>query len=473
MYSVTFYQLSKKGNSTKRPTGEGLTLNCTILNDSEVMTPSLRVSTDSPPINYNYAYIPEYLRYYYVSWSYDTGKMWKADLVEDVLATWREVIGVQSLYVLRSSHAYNGNIIDSAYPTTADPVTYLNTTIPNVFSLTGLYIIGVVGSDATSGSVNYYALSRAQFGEFCRFMFDSVAWLNISTSEISEQLQRALINPFQYVVSCDYLPVSRTELVNGGAVSASSINFGWWSCPLSSSALELVPGVHVSGVLSLTIPRHPQAVTRGNYLNVSPFSRYTLTFYPFGSFELDSSALSGWTTCDLHYDVDAVSGAASLRISVNGSANPIRFVTANIAQSIPVAQITADFESLSGGTIAMAAMANLPDIGDFIRGRLRGETRSGGVNLLSTTTAALANVDVQSCTPNLGLINTNPINLTGAFYHVADEDITHMGRPLCEMRVINTIPGFIMCRDAEFDIACNPAERSEIDSALLGGFFYE
>ena len=69
-----------------------------------------------------------------------------------------------------------------------------------------------------------------------------------------------------------------------------------------------------------------------------------------------------------------------------------------------------------------------------------------------------------------------PVNNTHVieqFYKIVDEDITHRGRPLCELRQLNTLSGFILCAEGEIDISCYDNERKEIVRYLTEGFFWE
>ena len=59
------------------------------------------------------------------------------------------------------------------------------------------------------------------------------------------------------------------------------------------------------------------------------------------------------------------------------------------------------------------------------------------------------------------------------FYEIVDEDIGHKGRPLCASRQLNTLSGYVLCADGDFDIACTEEERRMISGYLTSGFFWE
>ena len=67
-------------------------------------------------------------------------------------------------------------------------------------------------------------------------------------------------------------------------------------------------------------------------------------------------------------------------------------------------------------------------------------------------------------------INTKMVTI---FYKIVDEDIEHRGRPLCELRRIDTLSGFILCAEGDLDLDVYDEERKQIKSFLTSGFFWE
>ena len=119
---VRFYTFTKKLNSTARPTGTYTEYDCVIKTSSDVITPTieLQMGLTTNPSAFNYCYIPDYNRYYWVKDRTFFNHIWIATLNVDVLATWKPYIGNTDMYVLRSSTAYDGKILDTKYHTLAD-----------------------------------------------------------------------------------------------------------------------------------------------------------------------------------------------------------------------------------------------------------------------------------------------------------------------------------------------------------------
>lgn len=56
---------------------------------------------------------------------------------------------------------------------------------------------------------------------------------------------------------------------------------------------------------------------------------------------------------------------------------------------------------------------------------------------------------------------------------VADDDNTQKGRPLCQVKTLNTLSGFIMIDTPDISLPCMEPERQQIASFMTGGFFFE
>ena len=88
--NVLFYNHAKRNNSTKLPT-EGVNIPCVLKDECFVTSPVLELKTAERP-TYNYAYIADFGRYYYVNdWTYYRG-IWSCNLSVDVLTSWRSNI---------------------------------------------------------------------------------------------------------------------------------------------------------------------------------------------------------------------------------------------------------------------------------------------------------------------------------------------------------------------------------------------
>ena len=109
--NVQFYSFSKRRNSTKQPAGSGTVIDCKLKEGTSVKNPKLQISGRT--FGYNYAYIPDFGRYYFVndiiSESYDITTY---VLEEDSLASNKSAIGSTIAMVEYSSTGYDEDMID-------------------------------------------------------------------------------------------------------------------------------------------------------------------------------------------------------------------------------------------------------------------------------------------------------------------------------------------------------------------------
>lgn len=502
--TVKFWNYAKRENATSSPATTALATynNVLLKDDCSLVNPALKIQAafNTNVYTWNYCFIQEFSRYYWVTdWMWQDG-LWVCELQVDVLASFKMQIGNQSVYVLRSASSYDGNIVDGTYPTTAAAATYQSSAASNPFSGVyanndGVYIVGIVNKSAAG--VRYYAFNFAGFRMFCSKLYSySSGWVNIDPTEISEDLQKALINPFQYVVTAFYLPISVTWFVNNSIGTATTtVEFGWWSVTVSAGARIIDPGTLYNFTTSLAIPKHPDASSRGAYLNLSPYSIYTLRYYPFGTIDIDTEAICNWSTLDLYTDVDICAGKAILTLAVNGKNNPLRTIETTLSVSIPTAAINVDYMSMGKSSTGIAAAAsaigqlgkgegtffqNVAQKGkNFIANLRAGNTaaiasgaKEAASNILSTAMASKATAEITGQQGSFTLFDTQTLTLSGRFLPLANEDNSHRGRPLCQVVTLNTLSGFIMCADADVIIPCTDREKSAIQAYLEGGFYY-
>lgn len=391
-----FTTFIKKFNSTKVPASDAAKVEITgeIKGDFSPLAPVLRFQSAGFPVGtvpaYRYAYIPAFARYYFVSWAFIDGA-WEGSFKCDVLGSFATQIKNSTQYVARSASNKNGGLIDGAYATrlSFDSTDYdvkskSQTDIFGTYFATGTYVMGVIGAAATSylgrqyprniGSVVYYAMGRSAFTALMASLLSSVNWLNIDTSEISEGLQKALINPAQYIVSCVWLPISANQFVDGEgqgwtpevlADISQSINFGWWTFNLGYNTRKLGSPTaqfnnwHIS--FQFEVARHPDSATFGSWVYLSPYSRYVLSLPCFGVYELDTTKIVG-DLLTVDYYIHPFNGDASAYVWNGTTASPrnslVESLRGNIGVQIPTGQISMNMgnyrNALTAGVVAGA-----------------------------------------------------------------------------------------------------------------------
>ena len=447
MVSLEFFSgFSKKPNSTKQPLGSGTTVSAVFKENTSVLNPHFIVKS----YNLAYNYVKWGSRYYFV----DDIIMLSDNMAEyvcssDVLATFKSEIISSSQYVTRAAGAYNPYVVDFMYPALQD------TDLSNILlsglatDQAGLYVLGVAGPDG-SNAVTYYALAAASMASLMAGFFN-VNLLN--AADISLELQKELFNPFQYIVSCYWYPISKYDLVG----TLDTVKFGWYDSGVNAGRLDESQRIY-SWEDTFTPPRHPQAATRGAYLNGSPYTRYTLNCFSFGSIPLDPSPFVDGDAGAIEVDVDVFTGVAQMYVACRGG----RLFTATSQIGVPV-QINQNTANVIGGALSFAGA-----IGSALSGNVLG-TASG---VASAIESAMPQMQSQGANGSKVAFLQTP-NIVAEFRNISDEDNAQIGRPLCAVRTISSLSGYIRCEEADLDVPASPIEKEMIMGFMNGGFYNE
>ena len=378
MITCKLYIFRKRRNSTKQPTNitpDELNGEIKQTFSPLAMSVTFNFRSISPP-PYNYARIDALERYYFIeNWTYNGG-LWIGSFTTDVLASFKDQIGRSTQFVSRAYSRYDASIIDTTYLTKTEDMERLYSGLTPLdfwgadpLTNNGLIVVGVIGASANGlGPTSFYAMSLGVFNSLMSQMLSNISWAGISTTEISAELQKALINPIQYIVSAKWYPIDAGSFSQGAAVT--SVQLGYWSFNLTGTArlLSTVASSWVIRQSEVSIPKSPQSLgnagARLQYLNLSPFAEYTFKFLPFGIFPIDSTDLFDQSYLGIRVSANLISGDAVLALAVKkftgGYAfddKPILVTQGQIGVEIPLAQITIDAQKWKNGLASAGASA--------------------------------------------------------------------------------------------------------------------
>lgn len=463
-----FYQFAKRTNSTKRPSG-GQEFGIDLKAPCNIIDPEIKIATQSDPTGFNYCYLPTFSRYYWVkNWTYVDG-LWNASLTVDTLASYRDEIGYSTEYVVRSSAKYDGTISDGLYPASAK-VQSVTTAFQGGFAETisgGFFVIGFIAKAANSiGAITYAVMTPTNAKKLSAKLLTDVSYLSIDNTEISDSLTKVLFNPYQYIVSCNYFPFDIAK-ITAHLPLVSSVDVGWWSIDVPCWILG-EDNNKLTKSVSVSIPKHPQAVSRGGYCNASPYTDYTIFLQPFGVIPLDASKLWGAVTLSIQYMVDLFTGDSILRIFTDSN-QLVHETTAKLGVPIQLSNITFDIPSGSGGLLHTGIAAAFGGIQAALSG---GSFSDVGNGILNAAQATNADVASKGATGSTIAFDSVPY-MVARFKILTDDNNTDHGRPLCKRVQISTIPGYIMVDDPDIALTATAEEIDSVKSYMKNGFFYE
>ena len=465
---VTFYNFSKRTNSTARPSG-GTPYSVILKEGCSVMRPSiaLKYAGVGNPTAWNYAYIPDFGRYYWVSeWVYDD-RQWTAELSIDVLASYKPQIGASNQYVVRAASAYDESIVDGLYPATCYAA--LQESHANIWPVTDMAPADqtfIVSTMSGQGFQQYFLMSGLQYAYFASKVFGSALWDGYDFGDVTEDTIKALASPEDNLVNVQWLPIRRSSISSNTGTAVTQVPLGLHI--IDAPATQISPvDVWSSGAKTLALTTHPQTALRGKYLNSNTFADRTLYIPGVGTIPLDSDLCIDCDKVTVSFQVNLASGDATCMISTQGGEAPN--YTKNNLQGVYHTKLSIDF---GYGTTRVNGLGIVQGIMDAVGAGVKGDaigTASGVINALQS---AMPRSKIINSTGAIGAYQFD-MHLREVYYRVVDEDLADRGRPLCKVRQLSTLAGYIQTADATLALSCTDEERQAIIGYLNGGFFYE
>ena len=470
-FTVNLYNFTKKENSTARPSGGGAAFSCIVRTETGIINPTIELDLglNNSPSSYNYAYIPEFQRYYFIEEWIFGDRLWMARLSVDVLATFKPQIGAASLYALRAANDWDGRIIDNKYPTKIES-TYARDikAIPyQTNTENGVFVLGVVSQYPRYGSIDYIICdATAMRSIVAGLVNDVVTDLNNfgNFDELSQELQLNLIDPLQYIKSCIYLPYTMADCP--GEIGSSPITIYKYEISTSGTYKTLRGLTYIEKPFSFDLTKHPQTLTRGNFVNCAPYTDIQLSFPPFGIVQVDTTITCDATEITGYIRIDVPTGRAILSVYCNQKL--LSKMESNLGVNVTLSQISKDY---FGAAMSMA-QGTASAIGSALSGDIAGAI-GGGIGAIGNA--------YQSMIPKSSSIGSGGSyaqylehpRLDIQFFEIVDDDITQNGRPLCQMVTPSTLGGYMLIQDGDVPLPGTATEARQVKAFLEGGFYFE
>lgn len=498
--TVTLYKnFKKRENSTKLPavSDAHTDFTCTLKSNTSVLDPVLEFYfTGQDPADtpvgqgFNFAYIPKWSRYYFVTdWKYVNG-IWYGYFHVDVLATYKTDIGTSAPYVLRAASNGNDDIVDTLYPATESWAVSEESFTSQPFSPSANrpnYVVGIISQPApgspadnpaanSQGCVTYYGTNNKGIRDIIRYlMSDDFAnsFLTDPTVGLTNTAVKNFVDPLQYIESVRYYPF---DLYDPDAVlTPEKPQLGWYDMTGSNFPLVLVPLASLTSTQTGTcdIEVNPYSTDPGKgFLNQPPYVEYDLLFEPWGIIPLNASLMKGRSTLYTTIDVDYVTGLARMAVGTASGRADLGIYSAIVGVDISLAQITQDVMGAAAGVLG----GIVGTVGSALTGNVGGAITSA-VNGISN---ALNNFKPQTAISGannsmLAYKGTNKgAMLRMRYCDCVGVDAAEFGRAYCNTPTsISALSGYIKCGHGDIDIAGLDSEKRAVKAYLEGGFFYE
>lgn len=479
MAIASFFQLSKRKNSTLQPTGTGTDIDVKLKSGTSLLSPTFLLNISGRP---TFNYVSFEGRYYFINDIVSIANdLWEIQCNVDALATYKSDIGATSALILYADGGRN-DIVDTRIPIESDISIHSNDMAVNGFTINqiayGSEIISVTGI----GSFGVYMLqNKADLYH----MIENVGawWSGLSISTVQDALQQ-----FFYGGSASQCLKNAIALPFEMTVSQYDPNFG----PQEQLFLGDYPCTNNGApiwVHRVNNPIYKKSTTiqipwqYSDWKRHSPYTTVQLYLPMFGTLNLNSDELINASSLDITYSLNIASGDLAVEVATDAPIKIIYTASNNVAMSLPFGSANiSPTKIFSAGATAIAGIAS------GAIGALGAESAKAGALAfagkagagLSLSASQLLGSGTQSGGGGLsggasqGLfkdIRVTTITRTLTDTQANLNDI--MGKPVFEKHTIGTYSGYVQTDGFTISGSMTDTERDIINSAMDGGVYYE
>ena len=143
---IEFYKNSSEKNKIGKSLSSGLTLSGNLRDECSITSPSILVEATSL-VDYNYCYIPEFKRYYFISDITSVrNNLWRVSLKCDVLESFKsDILNSSCIVRKQQNQSYSNNIDDGSYINRVDNFIEI-ANYQNGFNADGEFILLTAGA---------------------------------------------------------------------------------------------------------------------------------------------------------------------------------------------------------------------------------------------------------------------------------------------------------------------------------------
>lgn len=479
--AVSFGNTKKRRNSTMVPP-VSQTFQCVLKEATSILNPVIQLEYQGFP-DWNYCYISEFHRYYYISDVVSiTAWIWELSCEVDVLATYSNEIKATPAFIMYAESKGYPMIPDNRLPITDSfsSEAAVIQTFP-IYSDSGTYILSIIskGSSGNSGYAKVFAMTASELSALADRMLDP--------SILDAVKDYFLGNPADAVVSCTWIPVGFAYVGQGSSEITAYGN------ELGLSGTTAIP--MVSGDISISVPLKYVDRETGSwqdYRNFEPYSKYMIVLPGVGEVELPmislASQIDGGTSVSLKlvYSLSTIDGKITWSISGASGFKPVAVYTGNIGTQMPVAGAGLNVGSIVGAITNTAV--SLISIGGGLA-TANPMLVAGGAGGLAHSSASLIGASQISYggSGSIGGRGAKEINsqitVVRLCYQTSDfganvKDV--IGRPYFSRDVIGSCSGLVKCTGANIKCSATELEHSKLaqfvncsENYIYGGIIVE
>lgn len=452
---------------------------CTLKTPSSIERPEVILSSFIPGAKY--AWIPSFKRYYFIEdITAIHNERFSYQLSVDVLGSYSAAIKTKSLYCSRSSAG--SAMLPDPLLTHKNAIHVIeNNTSLTGFDQTGGYVLATVGGGTSSqaGSVSLYLITANVLNSMMAELFNASS--AVYGSDITDDSVKTYFNPFQYIVSCHWVPFTP-------GTGSDYIKFGFWTSTYQGILLGAGYEMGYNFTGGITIPK----VNGDDFTSFSPqWVRHDLYVPGFGNFPIDPkysgktiyiNAWMDWATGQANCDICTGSLTSDYIGRMSGQLGiPIQLSQLSVDVSNIGSTLIGKLESATGGAVSNAfagqsggagVMARLIGIAsNFAKNvPIVGDQLSGWREAMSPT--------LESCGTNgnrFYLKNMYQAVLTSTYFSPDNATDIHskFNYPDDKVRTLSGLSGYAVFQTEQSVNVGNSTENSLINAFLEGGVYIE
>lgn len=486
MFEARFYNFSKRENSTARPDlTAGLVFNFTLKDRAALNSPDFRVDlggADVVPF-YNYCYVAEWDRYYFINdWTADHN-LWIAHCSVDVLATYKDVILASTQFVSYSSVSGSPWLADTRVPVLKDVTVGQASAALPIFISTGIYILSCIGKTGSClyaldlGNLKRLIASISDGGDEFAQQAETRAqqFLQGGTNPLSAEdmlgfatlatqndlLGNAYGNAPSCLRSCIYVPFSSSPFAAG---SGETINLGNYVTGVTGVPVNATPA---TGSITVSIPWHFSDWRRG-------YCEQVYLYLPLvGMVGVSSDNLTHTDTITVNYAYTCTDGVVAYQIVAGGE------VIGSYGGSCAINYPLGVNQQASAGQVMQSVIQGLTQtVSAGITGNVVGAVAGAAGTAYSAISTALSSHP--SCVGGIGGGAGSGLSRSVICYTVAHNTVIEpsdmaatMGIPTMKPLQLSSCSGYCQCANAHVAAEASLEELSQISALLNSGFFIE
>lgn len=444
MFTIQFGTATKKKNSTKIE-AVGDSHSCLLLDNTSIITPIFKIRWDSPSsiFEYNYCYVPQMNRYYFITDIVsENSVIFYIHCEVDVLATFRDDILKTEAFVKYSTSNGNPSLPDPRLPKAVTSQVKVTKQIVPKFVPAGSFSVTVASDgDGTTGVSQTYMLTSAACAQMAKKLYDP---------SLLESLVQYLTNPLDAIISCMWTPllpegphgtvhIGGQEIISG-SMPPRTIEFSF----AFSVDLLYSPFTPAEGIERYT-----------DYRNVEPYAEHFMYLPGVGLQQINMGLFIGTgvsTSFTIYVDgaISPCTGAILYKLRRQDSDTPVMVLNGNLGVQVPIAQKNMGFApavtnlATDVGQAAVIASVLNPEMAMINLGK---DFTSALTQTMTQRTTVSGSIGAWACRTE----DYTTASITSIYYDISDDPragVRVIGRPLFQTKILDTIRGFCLCQGA-------------------------